>query len=164
MNERYIHIMSIVLTLAGLAAVVFFYSTQPRSISEIAVKGTVVLGTYDIDKVEFAAGLQSFRNEEYTAARDAFARADPERRDANTQFYTAYSYYRQGWGRFSNDDALFQSSLKAVNDVIAIDPAYRSPDATLVIKTATELKEELEEGLKVTVSDFNPLKLTRERK
>ena len=32
------------------------------------------------------------------------------------------------------------------------------------MKTPSELKAELEDGLKITVSDFNPMKLTRERK
>ncbi len=45
-----------------------------------------------------------------------------------------------------------------------IDPNFRSVDANLQMKTAAELKFELEEGLKLTASDFNPLKLTKERK
>jgi len=40
-------------------------------------------------------------------ARDFFQKADPENRDAKTQYYIAYSYYRQGWGKLYNDDALF---------------------------------------------------------
>ncbi|MEQ1645284.1 MAG: hypothetical protein ABL959_17675, partial [Pyrinomonadaceae bacterium] len=78
-----------------------------------------------------------------------------------TQFYIAYSYYRQGWGRVSNDDALFKSGLEAVTRV---DPNFRSTDAALQMKTPAELKFELEEGLKLTASDFNPMKLTKERK
>ena len=39
-----------------------------------------------------------------------------------------------------------------------------SDDADLKMKTPAELKNEFEEGLKVTVEDFNPFKLTRERK
>ena len=42
----------------------------------------------------------------------AFARADPAVRDARTQFYIAYSYYRQGWGRLYHDDALYAEGAR----------------------------------------------------
>lgn len=164
MNEKHIHILGIVLTISGLAFIAFIYATAPRSLAEVATKGSVVLGTYEINRAEFEEGLADFKRDEFPSARAAFVRADPEKRDANTQFYVAYSYYRQGWGRFTNDDALFQAGIEAVGRVIAIDPNYRTADATLVMKTPVELKNELEEGLKITSSDFNPLKLTRERK
>lgn len=96
--------------------------------------------------------------------RDAFDRADPEKRDAATQFYVAYSFYRQGWGRLSNDDELFAAGLAAVNRAMALDPNYRAADETLTMRTPAELKAEIEEGLKVTLSDLNPMRLTRERK
>ncbi len=54
-----------------------------------------------------------FRAEDYIGARAAFDRVDPEKRDANTQFYIGYSYYRQGWSRLSNDDTLFKLGLDA---------------------------------------------------
>ena len=97
-------------------------------------------------------------------ARDSFERADPEMRDANTQFYIAYSYYRQGWGRVSSDDALFKLGLESVNRVTAIDRDYVSKDPNLRLHSPAELRNELEEGLKVTADDFNPLKVFRERK
>lgn len=156
--------MSIALVTVGLAFNAFLYWTQPRTLAEVATKGSVAIGTYEVNKAEFDAGLAAFRREEFIAARAAFDRADPEKRDAATQFYMAYSYYRQGWGRLSNDDALFQSGLETVNRVIAIDPGYQAADADLKIRTPAELKNEFEEGLKVTASDFNPMKLTRERK
>ena len=92
------------------------------------------------------------------------ALADPEQRDAATQYYIAYSYYRQGWGRLTNDDALFSQGLASVNRVISIEPNFRSDDADLKMKSPYELKQELEEGLKFTMSDLNPMRLTRERK
>jgi hypothetical protein len=97
-------------------------------------------------------------------ARDAFSKADTERRDAKTQFYIAYSFYRQGWGRVSNDDALFKQGLEAVSRVITLDNNFKSDDANLQLKTPVELKAELEQGLQVTIEDFNPLKVFRERK
>ena len=164
MKEKYIQILGIVLTVVGFVFIAFLYWTEPRSLAEVTTKGQVALGTYQINKGEFERGLADFRNDKFPDARAAFDRADPEKRDATTQFYVAYSYYRQGWGRVSNDDTLFKPGLDTINRVIAIDPNFRSTDETLGMKTPAELKNELEEGLKITPSDFNPMKLFRERK
>jgi hypothetical protein len=164
MKEMHIHILSIALTITGCMFITFLYTTEPRSLAEVATKGAVALGTYEIDKVEFGSGIASFRKDEFSAARAAFNRADPERRDANTQFYVAYSFYRQGWGRLYNDNTLFTAGIEAINRVMAIDPNFRTTDASLAIRTPAELKNEFDEGLKITPSDLNPLKLTRERK
>ena len=164
MKDKYLHILSIVLVLAGFVSIIFLYGTAPRSFAEVTTRGQVVLGTYSIDKALFDQGMANFKRDEFIAARSAFDRADPEKKDARTQFYTAYSYYRQGWGRVSNDDALFNLGLEAVNRSIAADPNFREADQSLGLKTAVELKNELEEGLKITASDFNPFKLARERK
>lgn len=164
MNDRLIHILSIVLAVAGFTFIAFLYWTEPRSLAEVTTKSQVALGTYEVNKAEFERGLASFRKDEFPSARAAFDLADPEKRDAATQYYVAYSYYRQGWGRVSNDDTLFKPGLDAVNRVMALDPPFRSSDETLVMKSPAELKNELEEGLKITPSDFNPMKLARERK
>ncbi|CAN5346847.1 hypothetical protein BH10ACI3_BH10ACI3_14190 [soil metagenome] len=164
MKEKYIHFICIAIVLAGLVFVAFLYWTEPRSLAEVTTKGQVVMGTYEIDKAQFDTGLSSFRKDEFPTARAAFLRADPEKRDANTQFYVAYSYYRQGWGRLSNDDDLFTAGRDVIDRVIAIDPNFKTKDETLGIKTPAELKNEFDEGLKITPSDFNPMKLTRERK
>ena len=164
MNERYIQILGIALTVIGFIFIAFLYWTEPRTLAEVTTKSQVVLGTYEIDKAKFASGLVSFRKDSFPDARAAFDQADPEKRDAATQFYVAYSYYRQGWGRLSNDDALFKPGLDAINRVIVIDPHFRSYDENLKMKMPVELKNELEEGLKITPSDFNPMKLLRERK
>ncbi|MBK9768878.1 MAG: hypothetical protein IPP63_18690 [Chloracidobacterium sp.] len=58
----------------------------------------------------------------------------------------------------------FSQGLPAANRVVSIDPNFRSSDAALGLKTAIELKLEFDEGLKLTPSDLNPLKLMRERK
>lgn len=164
MNDRYIHILSLALIAAALAFIVFLYGTEPRSLAEVTTKSQVVLGTYAIDQAAFTRGVESFRREEFSAARSEFDRADPEKRDSKTQFYVAYSYYRQGWGRITNDNDLFQSGVMAVNRVMGIEPTFRTADETLLIKTAAELKNELEEGLKITAADFNPMRIVRERK
>lgn len=164
MRTRNFQILSIILVTVGLIFTTFVYWTEPKNLSEVATKASVATGTYQIDRSQLDAGLTDFRQERFAEARVAFERADPEKRDAMTQFYVAYSYYRQGWGRFSNDDALFASGLAIANSVVALDPGFRATDPNLGIKTATELKTEFEEGLKITSSDFNPMKFARERK
>ncbi len=175
MKEKYIHILGIVLTIIYGLFVIFVYATEPRSLEEITIragetvdnvvnKGQILTGTYEIDKTKFNEGLQAFRADNFLLARDRFIAADPERRDANTQFYIAYSYYRQGWGRVSNDDELFTKGLAEVKRMQLLNPDFRSTDENLQIKTAVELQNEFEEGLRVTASDFNPLRVFRERK
>jgi hypothetical protein len=154
--------------------VVFLYAAEPRSLEEIsskavetvqnaATKGRVITGTYEIDQAKFNEGLAAFRQNNFILARDAFTKADPERRDAKTQFYIAYSFYRQGWGRVSSDDALFKQALESLERVNFIDKDFRSDDPDLKLRTPAELKHELEEGLRVTADDFNPLRVLRER-
>ncbi|HVF30152.1 MAG TPA: hypothetical protein VNA22_04245 [Pyrinomonadaceae bacterium] len=175
MKEKYIHILGLAVTVLYGSFVVFLYAAEPRSIADISTKaknavgdavttGQVLTGAYQVDQAKFNTGLQMFRADNFVAARDAFERADPERRDPKTQFYIAYSFYRQGWGRVSNDDALFKQSLEAVERVAALDRSFRADDANLQLRTPAELKAELEEGLTVSADDFNPLRLGRERK
>lgn len=175
MSERYIQILGIAATLLYGVFVIFLYAAEPRSLEEIsskaietvqnaATKGQVIAGTYEIDQAKFAEGLNAFRQDNFVAARDSFARADPEKRDAKTQFYIAYSFYRQGWGRVTNDDALFQQAIETLDRVAMLDRDFRSDDANLLLKTPAELRTELNEGLQVTADDFNPLKVFRERK
>ncbi len=163
------------LAAAYFSSIVFLYASEPRSLAEVSTKaisaiettvskGQVLTGTYEIDRVRFDEGLAAFRADNFVLARDRFERADPERRDANTQFYIAYSYYRQGWGRAFNDDELFKEGLESIKYVPQIDPDFVSRDADLKLKTAVELRSEFEEGLKVTVDDINPFRLLRERK
>ena len=99
-------------------------------------------------------------------SRAAFARADPAQRDPRTQFYVAYSFYRQGWGRLYNDNALFAQGLAAIDRAIAVAPDHRLivDDAQLGIHSADELRAELQRGVTHELSDFNPLKVFRQRK
>jgi hypothetical protein len=108
--------------------------------------------------------LALFRSDNFVAARDVFQKADPEKRDTATQYYIAYTYYRQGWGRVSNDDELFAAGLKQLDVVDRLDANFVATDADLKLKRPAELRHEFEEGLRVTADDFNPMKLVRERK
>ena len=175
MKENHIQFLGIAVTAIYFLFIVFLYVSEPKNISEIptnavstiqnaANKGQVIIGTYQIDQAKFDAGLQAFRQDNFVVARDNFERSDPEKYDAKTQFYIAYSFYRQGWGRVSNDDALFKQGLEVVDRVIALNPEFKSADDDLKIKTPAELKNEFEEGLKISAGDFNPLKVFRERK
>jgi hypothetical protein len=149
---------------SGLLFIAFLYATEPRTIAEVSTRGQVVLGTYDIDQQAFDEGLAAFRKDQFAAARSAFERADPERRDAVVQFYTAYSFYREGWGRLWNDDELFAAGVRSADRVIALDPAFRISDADLLMKTPHELKAEMLQGSQFSATDLDPTRLVRERK
>jgi hypothetical protein len=175
MKEKHIQFLGICLTLLYGLFVAWLYIAEPKSLVELPSKAQqtidratttaqVMTNTYEIDRAKFSEGLTAFRQDNFIAARDAFAKADTEKRDARTQFYIAYSFYRQGWGRISNDDTLFKQGLEAVNRAAALDNNFKSDDADLKLKTPVELKAELEQGLQVTADDFNPLKVFRERK
>lgn len=175
MKEKYIQIFGIALTAFYGLFVAWLYIAEPKTLVELPTKAQetiekatttaqVITNTYEIDRAKFNEGLTAFRNDNFVLARDRFAQADPENRDAKTQFYIAYSFYRQGFGKISNDDELFKKGLEQANKVILLDKNFKSDDADLQIKTAVELKNEFEEGLKITADDFNPLKVLRERK
>jgi hypothetical protein len=175
MKEKYIHVLSLILIAFYGVFVAWLYWAEPKNLEEVSIKaretienaatkGQVISGLYVVDQQKFSEGLAAFRQDNFVLARDAFERADPERRDAKTQFYIAYSFYRQGFGKLYNDDELFKKGSEQTNRVILIDKNFKSDDANLQMKTPAELKNEFEEGLKVTADDFNPLKLTRERK
>lgn len=175
MKEKYIQISGVCLTTIYGLFVMWLYVAEPPTLAELPAKAQetiekatttaqIVTNTYEIDKAEFQRGLQAFRAGNFVAARDAFLKSDPEKRDANVQFYVAYSFYRQGWGRVSNDDPLFKQGIEAAHRVIALDRNFKSDDANLQMRTPAELKAEMEEGLQVTADDFNPFKVLRERK
>lgn len=175
MKEKYLQIFGIVLTVFYGLFVAWIYIAEPKTLTELPAKAQetiekatntaqVITNTYEVDQTKFNEGLTAFRNDNFVVARDQFSKADTENRDAKTQFYIAYSFYRQGFGKVSNDDELFKKGLEQVNKVIVLDRNFKSDDANLQLKTPAELKNEFEEGLKVTPSDFNPLKVFRERK
>jgi hypothetical protein len=166
MNRKLIQSFGVVWTCLVAAAVVWLYATAPESVAEVATRASVTVGTYEIDRERFEEAHGLFRRGQYGAARDEWQRADPARRDARTQFYIAYSLYREGWGRVYNNDELFRRGLEAAERAIQLSPGgtLKLDDPDLKIKTAAELKAELQQGLERTPSDFNPFKVFRERK
>lgn len=156
----------LVMSLAYAAAIVWLYSSQPQTRAEAVGGLAATFGAYRIDRRAFEDGLTFFRQEKFPEARMAFERADPAHRDAPTQFYIAYSCYREGWGRVYNDDELFRQGLEAVTRAIEVAPGNRLvvDDQTLGMRTAEELKAELERGIKREPSDLNPLRVLERRK
>lgn len=175
MKKTTIQIFSLLLVAFYGAFVAWLYWAEPKSLGEVSAKaketvenvttkGQIVIGTYEVDQTKFGEGLQAFRADNFVLARDAFSKADPEKRDAKTQYYIAYSFYRQGFGKVSNDDEFFKKGLEQTNFVIGLDKNYKANDENLKLQNPVELKAELEEGLKLSAADFNPLKVLRERK
>jgi hypothetical protein len=174
-KEKIIQSAGIVLTLFYGGFVFWLYLVSPTSLQDLSSKAQqtiekattktqVLTGIYQIDEAKFQEGLEAFRKDNFVLARDYFEKADPEKLSAKVQFYVAYSFYRQGWGRFYNDDELFKKGLESVELVMKLDRDFRADDPDLKLKTPVELKQELEEGLRVTPEDFSPIKIFRERK
>ncbi len=162
-----LRIAGVVVAVAYAVLIVWLYASQPQTIAQVTGGLTSSAGLYRVDPVAWSDGVAFFRKDEFPEARAAFVRADPASRDARTQFYIAYSFYREGWGRLYNDDGLFRQGLEAVDRAIAVAPGHRlvvEDDPGLGMKSADELKAELERGLKRTPADFNPLKVLRPRK
>jgi tetratricopeptide (TPR) repeat protein len=166
MQHKLIQSVGIAWTVLYAAFIIWVYATEPRTFKEVATNTEVAAGTYQVDEQRFDAALALFRREQYRAARDEWERADPAKKDARTQFYIAYAFYREGWGRVFNDDALFKQGLEAVSRALSLAPnsTLIVDDPDLKIRNAAELKAELEHGMERSWNDLNPLKVLRERK
>lgn len=156
----------LVLSIAYAALIVWLYAAQPQTVAEVTGGLAAGVGAYRVDNQAMEDGLAFFRRDAFPESRAAFDRADPAHRDPRTQFYIAYSCYREGWGRVYDDDALFAKGIEAVDRAIAAAPDHRVvvDDPNLGMHTADELKTELTRGVTYEPSDFNPLKIFRRRK
>jgi tetratricopeptide (TPR) repeat protein len=148
------------------ALIVWVYASQPPTVTQFAGGVASTLGAYRIDQAGFAEGLRFFRADKFEEARAAFGRADPARQDATTQFYIAYSYYRQGWGRLYHDAELFRKGLEAIDHAISVAPQHRIEvaDETLGMRTADEVRAEFRRGLTPGVTNLNPARALDTRK
>jgi CubicO group peptidase (beta-lactamase class C family) len=166
MREGIVRGIGLALAVGYAAFIGGLYVSQPQTAAEVTGGISASIGSYRVNLQALEDGLQLFGRDEFAAARTAFARADPARQDARTQFYLAYSYYRQGWGRLYQDDALFAQGLEALDRAIAVAPGGRIvvDDPDLQMHTGDELKAALEAGLRRDVSDFNPFRILRPRK
>lgn len=154
------------LSTAYAAMILWVYAAQPQSRAEAIGGLASTIGAYRVDEQGFQQGVALFHAERFAEARLAFDRADPAKRDARTQFYVAYSFYREGWHRLYSDDVLFAQGLEAVARASAVAPGHVLvvDDPALGIHTADELRIELERGLRRDASDFNPLRVLAPRK
>ena len=161
-----VRIAGLVVSLAYAAFIIWLYAAQPQTVAQVTGSMASGIGAYRVDTQAASDAMGFFYRDRYPEARAAFERADPAHRDARTQFYIAYSYYRQGWGRVYNDDTLFRKGIEAVDRAIAAAPDHRLvvDDPELAMKTGDELKAELERGVTREAADFNPLKIFRSRK
>jgi hypothetical protein len=166
MRETTTRALGLALAVAYAVFIGWLFVRQPQTIAQVTGGLSAAIGTYAVDDQAIADGLGFFRNDQFVEARMAFARADPALRDARIQYYIAYSYYRQGWGRLFHDDRLYTEGLLAIDHAMALAPGGRLvvADPDLAIHTAEELKAELEAGVRRDASDFNPMRLFRVRK
>lgn len=166
MGEPFTRAGGLALVLTYAALIGWLFGTQPHTLAEAVGGVSSTLGAYAIDQQAFDDGLLFFRNDQFVEARAAFMRADPARRDARTQFYIAYSYYRQGWHRTHRDDVLYAQGIEAIERAISLAPRGRLivDDDTLQMRSADEVKAELEAGRTRDLSDFNPLRVLENRK
>ena len=91
--------LGLAVSLAYAGAIGWVYLHQPQTIAEVRGGLASSVGVYRPDPIAFADGLRFFHQDQFVEARLAFDRADAAHRDPTTQFYVAYSFYRQGWGR-----------------------------------------------------------------
>ena len=166
MQSRIIQVTGLGLSLVYGAFIIWIYTTEPRSFKEVANSAQVAAGTYQINQEKFDSGRALFLRDQFRAARDEWERADPAQGDARTQFYIAYSFYREGWGRVYFDQDLFQQGLAAANRAASLSSnvPLNIDDPNLQMHTPAEMKAELEQGLDRGWSDVNPLKVLRTRK
>ena len=166
MKDSVIRPAGLVASLTYAAIIAWLYVSQPQTVAQVTGGFSSMVGAYTVDSVAFADGLRFFRADQFPEARAALRRADPADRDAPAQFYIAYSYYREGWGRLYSDDVLFGQGLAAVDKAIALAPGGRLTvdDPELQMHSADELRAELQRGLTREAADFNPLRVFGTRK
>lgn len=162
-RESAIRTAGLLLSVLYASVLGWMYAHQPQSGAQVTGGLASLVHAYHIDQQAFDDGASFFHREQFDAARAAFSRADPAERDPRTQFYVAYTCYRQGWGRLSNDRALYEQGLKAVDRAIASAPGGRVivDDPQLSLHSADELRAELVQGIATPV---HPLRVFSPRK
>jgi hypothetical protein len=165
MSATLLRTLGLVISLAYSAAVVRVYVRRPATFPEVTGSLRSSIGAYHADRGRFDAGLRFFRQGQFVEARDAFAQADPARQDPNVQFYVAYAYLRQGWGRAYSDDTLYKAGFEALEQGRRVSPTHtiEVSDPDLKLHTSEELAAEFQRGLTRELSDLNPARLWRER-
>ncbi len=166
MQARIIQVAGLAGTIAYAVFIVWLYATEPRSFKEVTTGAEIAAGTYQINQEKFNFALDLFRRDQFRAARVEWQLADPAQADARTQFYIAYSFYREGWGRVYFDQQLFKQGLEAVNRAIALASgrSLTVDDPNLRMHSAAAVEAALELGTQQSGGDVNPFKVLRTRK
>jgi tetratricopeptide (TPR) repeat protein len=161
----WIRLAGLVTAAAYATFIIWAYAAQPRTLREVRGGVAASMGVYHIDAAAFDEGLRFFRTDRFAEARRAFERADPAQRDARTQYYIAYAFLREGWGRIYADDALYRQAQIALQRALAASPdgVVRVDDPDLGLKTSDEMAEALARGLRRDASDLNPLAMLEKR-
>jgi hypothetical protein len=160
-----VRIAGLATTAIYAAFIVWVYAAQPRTLREVRGGVAASIGVYSIDAAAFDEGLRFFRADRFAEARRAFERADPAQRDARTQYYIAYAFLREGWGRVYADDALYRQAQIALQRALAAagTGVVRVDDPGLTLKSSDEMAEALARGLRRDASDLNPLAMLEKR-
>ena len=136
-----------------------------RACPEVTGSLTSSVGVYRIDRREVRCRASLLPPGSVRRGPRRVRAGRPGRQDPTVQFYTAYSYLRQGWGRVYDDDALSRRQGDARRA-----PGSCAPHGTIVdrrralkLHSAEELDAEFDRGLTHGVADLNPMRLLRER-
>lgn len=166
LTEQTTRLIGVALTVAYAGFILWVYAQQPRTMAEVAGGLASTVGGYRIDQQQFETGRRFFHDDRFPESRAALERADPARRDPGIQFYIAYSYYREGWGRIYHDDELYAKGLAALDRAVSMAPSGQAAveDPALGMHSSDELRAELVRGRTRELSDFNPLRVLRRRK
>src|SRR5438477_7806213 len=81
MQQKLIQIAGITWTLVCAAIIVWIYATEPRSFTEVTTNTRVAAGIYEVNQEKFNNGLELFRRDQFHAARDVWASADPAQQE-----------------------------------------------------------------------------------
>jgi predicted NUDIX family phosphoesterase len=165
MNETVTRTLGLLMAIAYGGFIVWLFASQPGTLAEVTGGVASSIGAYRVERQSFEEGLRFFREDKFAEARMALHRADPAQRDPTTQFYIAYAYYRQGWGRVYHDQRLFREGLATLDRAQSVAPGGRVvvDDPELGLQSADELRAELERGLARDLSTLDPRRLLRER-
>ena len=165
MRSALVTAFGVLTSLLYAAGIAWVYTTQPRTLQEVRAGAQVAAGVYQVDEARFLVARELFRREQFAAAREEWLRADPAQRDARVAFYIAYSFYRQGWGRFHHDDRLYAQGVQAADRALALSGGtLRVDDPDLGLRTAMDLRAELQRGIEKTWGDLNPMRVMEPRK
>ena len=166
MRERAVRALGMAAATSYAAFIVWLYVRQPQTVAEVTGGLSASIAAYRINQQAFADGCSSSARISSRRRAPPSGAPIPPGRTRALSSTSGTRCYRQGWRRLYSDDELFARGLEHVNQAIALahDGRIVVDDADLQMRSADELKAELEAGLRSDVSDLNPLRVFRPRK